>query len=295
MGIKEIWSVAKFALKKNEDKIFIAAGIALTGSGVVFACKATRKVDDVIWTYHQKIGNINEREPKRKDDLVEFGKQQRKDRGRATLETGWDLVKLYAPSAIMLTGGIMCFIGAHHVVSERYAALSAAYTTLDNCFKDYRGNVIAKYGTDVDKEMRFGAKVKKNSDSKELTDVKKNIEDYSDYARFFDEGSIYWDPCNDYNQMFLKNVQAHMNDKLRQEGYVFLNDVYQALGIPKSKAGQVVGWIYDKENENGVSDNFIDFGIYNVNSTAARKFVNGEENVILLDFNVDGDIWSKFM
>ena len=89
--------------------------------------------------------------------------------------------------------------------------------------------------------------------------------------------------------MFLKRQQAYANDKLKANGYLFLNEVYDMLGIPKSKAGQVVGWIYDPEN--GTGDNYVDFGIYNVNREAARDFVNGYERTILLDFNVDGNIW----
>ena len=69
---------------------------------------------------------------------------------------------------------------------------------------------------------------------------------------------------------------------------MFLNDVYDALGIPRSKAGQVVGWIYDEKNPNG--DNFVDFGIYDLYKEGSRDFVNGYERTIWLDFNVDGPI-----
>ena len=118
-----------------------------------------------------------------------------------------------------------------------------------------------------------------------------NPYDYSDYARFFDVGNPNWEKDSEYNLMFLKRQQAYANDKLKANGYLFLNEVYDMLGIPKSKAGQVVGWIYDPENGSG--DNYVDFGIYNVNREAARDFVNGYERTILLDFNVDGNIWEK--
>ena len=57
------------------------------------------------------------------------------------------------------------------------------------------------------------------------------------------------------------------------------------LGIPKTKVGQIVGWIYDEEHP--IGDNYVDFGIYDLRNT---EFVNGHENVALLDFNVDGNI-----
>ena len=79
-----------------------------------------------------------------------------------------------------------------------------------------------------------------------------------------------------------------MNEKLLAQGHVYLNEVYDALGIPRSKAGQIVGWVYNPDNP--VGDNYIDFGIYQTNRAVARDFVNGYEKVILLDFNVDGNI-----
>ena len=88
--------------------------------------------------------------------------------------------------------------------------------------------------------------------------------------------------------MFLKKAESFANDKLRINGYLFLNEVYEMLGIPKTKAGQVVGWVYDEKNASG--DNFVDFGIFDINNPKARDFVNGYERVIILDFNVDGVI-----
>lgn len=87
---------------------------------------------------------------------------------------------------------------------------------------------------------------------------------------------------------FLRSCQQYANDKLKADGYLFLNDVYDMLGIPRSKAGQIVGWVYDPKNP--IGDNYVDFGIYDINREKNRDFVNGYERTILLDFNVDGNI-----
>jgi hypothetical protein len=89
--------------------------------------------------------------------------------------------------------------------------------------------------------------------------------------------------------MFLRAQQQYANDKLRANGHLFLNEVYDMLGIPRTKAGQVVGWVYDAENP--IGDNYVDFGIYDIHRETVRNFVNGYERTILLDFNVDGNIW----
>ena len=60
------------------------------------------------------------------------------------------------------------------------------------------------------------------------------------------------------------------------------------LGLPRSKAGQVVGWIYDTCNP--VGDNFVDFGLYD---KCNEDFINGFEKSTLLDFNIDGVILDR--
>ena len=88
--------------------------------------------------------------------------------------------------------------------------------------------------------------------------------------------------------MFLRHQQNYANDILKNRGYLFLNEVYDMLGFPRTKYGQIVGWVYDEKNSNG--DNFVDFGIYDKDNPEKRKFVNGYETAIWLDFNVDGNI-----
>ena len=83
--------------------------------------------------------------------------------------------------------------------------------------------------------------------------------------------------------------ETFANDLLKARGRLFLNEVYRMLGIDETKAGQVVGWVYNPDNPTG--DNFVDFGIYNMQRERVRAFVNGYEPNILLDFNVDGVIW----
>lgn len=115
-----------------------------------------------------------------------------------------------------------------------------------------------------------------------------NQNQYSMYARFFDESSPYWSEDPEYNLMFLKQQEAYANEIMKHHGYVFLNKIYEMLGLPLSKAGQIVGWVYDKENP--IGDNRIDFGIYDENNA---PFINGFKRSILLDFNVDGCILDK--
>ena len=62
------------------------------------------------------------------------------------------------------------------------------------------------------------------------------------------------------------------------------------LGLPISKAGQVVGWVYDPENQDG--DNFVSFGLLDEGPDMYSDFVYGNDPAIFLNFNVQGDVWS---
>ena len=115
---------------------------------------------------------------------------------------------------------------------------------------------------------------------------KPDVHDISPYARWFDRDNNLYDPnCTEYNLWFLKHQQNYANEKLRSRGYLFLNEVYDMIGIPRTKPGQVVGWVYDERNP--IGDNFVDFGIYEDYNAA---FINGYVDKVLLDFNVDGNI-----
>lgn len=107
----------------------------------------------------------------------------------------------------------------------------------------------------------------------------------SPYARFFDEASANWVKDPEINHIFVQCQQNFANNLLIARGHLFLNEVYDMLGIDRSSAGQVVGWVIS-----GDGDNFVDFGMFEAHSA---RFVNGYERSILLDFNVDGVVVDK--
>ena len=96
----------------------------------------------------------------------------------------------------------------------------------------------------------------------------------------------------EYNLSFLRSQQQYANDLLQSNGYLFLNEVYEMLGFKPTKAGQVVGWVYNPKNP--VGDNFVDFGmreVYRMNETS--DFVEDWDRAVMLDFNVDGNIFDR--
>lgn len=283
-------------LKKHSPEILMVTGTIGVVTSAVMACKATLKVNDILEETKQDIEKINgvlENE-EYADKYSE--EDSKKDLAIVYAQFGIKFIKLYGPSILLGTLSLGAMITSNNILRKRNVALAAAYTVLNKGFKDYRSNVIERFGEKIDKELKHNIKAKtfetvtvdengKEKKTKEEVDI---CDEISDFARFFDEGSRYFTKDPEYNLMFLKNQERYANDKLKAKGYLFLNDVYRMLDIPETKAGQIVGWIYDEKCPNG--DNYVDFGIYNTNREKSRDFVNGYEKVILLDFNVDGNI-----
>lgn len=285
----------KFLSQKYSPEILAGVGVAGTVASVVLACKATLKVNDIMEETKENLEKIETASITCSKEKYS-DEDAKKDKTIVMVQTGVKLVKLYLPAGVLCVASLSCLLTSNRILKKRNAALSAAYMTLDKSFKKYRENVRERFGEEVDKEMRYSIKAVKEIDENGNETVVKEINpddpsNYSDYARFFDEASPYWSKDAEYNLVFLKSQQNYANDMLIARGRLFLNEVYEMLGIPKTKAGQVVGWVYDPEHP--VGDNYVDFGFYDLDKERVRRFVNGDERNILLDFNVDGNIWEQ--
>lgn len=302
--VKPIANRTLFNIKKHSPEILIGGGIVGVIGSVILACRGTLKAKDILVQSKKDIDVIHQCEKDKSESGEYTEDDKKKDLTAVYLRTGVKLVKTYAPAIILGGLSLASIISSNNILKKRNVALVAAYTAVDQGFKSYRNNVVERFGEDVDKELRYGIKAEKivekivDPETGKETEIEKNVKvfhnnssGHSQYARFYDDGCTEWTKDPEYNLMFLRQQEQYFNDKLKADGFVFLNEVYEALGIPKSKAGQIVGWIYDPKNKD--IDNYISFGIYDGYSSVARDFVNGYERTILLDFNVDGPILDK--
>lgn len=291
---------AKFKVKKHSPEILVVAGVIGTVTSAVMACRATTKLSkildeaketEIVFSEGMESGYIADQEYTEEDG--------KKDLRITKVQTGLKVVKLYAPAVILGGLSITAMLTSNNILRKRNVSLAAAYAAVDKSFKEYRGRVKERFGEELDKELRYNIKAKeieevvkdektgKEKVQKKIVNVS-DFDDCSEYAKFYDCGCTGWTKDPELNLMFLRKQQDFLNDRLKAEGYLFLNDVYDALGIQKTKIGQIAGWVYDEKNP--VGDNYIDFGIYDTHREANRRFVNGLERTILLDFNCDGDI-----
>jgi len=271
-------------LQTKSPGLLFGAGIVGVIGSTVLACRATLKMEEVLGEAKSKLDMAKGLEH---EDYSERDRQ--KDITTIYVQSGVKVLRAYGPAIIVGGLSIAALTSSHNILSRRNAALMSAYAAMEKGFAEYRARVVEKYGEDEDRNMRYGSRtevVKEGKVTHQITRV--GTDTPSIYARFFDEYSTSWSKEPEYNLVFLTCQQNYANDLLRSRGHVFLNEVYDLLGIPRSEAGAVVGWIL------GVGDDYIDFGVWDDRTNSrVRDFVNGWEGAILLDFNVDGVIFDK--
>lgn len=268
-------------LKKQSPHIFFVAGVIGSVTSTVMACRATLKLSDTLEDIQKDLNDVKLLRTDR--TIANYtDTNYKQDLAYVYVRAGFKITRLYGPSAAVGVVSIAALAGSHVQMTKRNAALMAAYAAVQGAYDNYRERVREQLGDERELEIYHAAKAEK-VDKKEITSADPNK--WSPYARFFDEYSDEWVKDPEHNRLFVQCQQNYANYRLQARGHVFLNEVYDSLGLPRSRAGAVVGWIIGKDG-----DNFIDFGLY---EACNSSFVNGSERSILLDFNVDGVIFDK--
>lgn len=291
-------SNAKLTMQQHSPEILMVTGIVGVIATTVIACKATTKISKITEAHKEQMDAVHDQE------IGEEYSEEDRNRDTAIIytKTSFEMVKLYAPAVGLGILSISCLLASNRILSNRNAALTAAYTAVYTSFKEYRGRVIDRFGKEVDHQLRFN--VKQEEIEETVTDdkgkekkVKKKVDVVdpnvnSDYARIFNRYTARGDFDRDklYMETFFNAQQKIANNMLKNSPshFLVLNDVYELLGLAKTKIGIRAGWIYDPVNPNG--DNYIEFDIKEI------YFPNesGElERGYTIDFNVDGDIYDK--
>ena len=295
---------AQLLVKKHSPELLLIGGIVGVIGGTVLACRATLKAPEIINEAKIMLNAIDVIAAK--DTEEEHPESEvRKAKVITTLQYGFELGRLYAPAVVVLGVSISMLVGSNRILSQRNIALIGAYKAVDEAFTRYRGRVRDELGNDVDTYFRYqkpregGMQVldKKKKlikfEEEDIIDLAGELQDDgekmgmpSQYAVFFDTDSPQWRTDNTMNEFFLKAQQNYANQKLQTTGHVFLNEIYDMLGVERTKEGAVVGWVKDR------GDNFVDFDIYNPFNAPHGEIEPGPSTTsMMLDFNVDGIIF----
>lgn len=311
-------SKAKFKVTKYSPEIcLVTAGVTGVAT-VVTACRATLKADDILNQLEEnkeKIAAATAAVESGETDIEYTEKDKNRDMAIAYKNAAIGFVKLYAPTIALgaLTAGLV--FCSYRTMKLRHLGLVAAYTALDDGFKKYRARAVEKFGEDVDRELATGVTKKKvmvkeaDPETGEVKTEKKEVstiddillEDPSNYDRVFARGLA--DACQTYdpytNESFLLGQQTHWTHMLQTRGFVFLSEVYKALGFPVTQASRQVGWILDPADPNK-RDKKVSFGVIEKVYLKDGDYVHPTGKIeasyidsgYYLTFNIDGLIWN---
>lgn len=301
-NLKNIAGRTGLQFQKHSPEILMGIGAASFISAIISACKATTRAEDVLELHRYRMDNAKLAAKLIEDDIangdtpaVDF--ELKREKVIIYAHTALGFSRLYAPAIASGALSLACFFKAYNIINTRYLGAVAAYNTVSSAFNDYRARVRKELGEESDRHFRYGTEYSQiehietdeNGKKKKTTEAVENIDsnNISEYAKFFDQSCPEWDPNPLFNLKWLKANETAANDILNARGHIFLNEVYDMIGLPHTSEGAVVGWV------KGNGDDFVDFGLYNPDNASARRFINGDEAVVLLDFNVDGIIFDK--
>jgi hypothetical protein len=254
------------------------AGIAGAITSTVLACKATLQLEKVLDEVDYDVALI-------KNKTGDEDNNYKKELVYVYAKGAYNVTRLYTPAIVVGATSVGLLTGSHVTLTRRNAGLTAAYAASQKAFDDYRDRVKEALGEEKERDVHHALTLVDviGEDGKKTKVQQADPNKWSMYARFFDEGSTSWQKNAELNRIFVQAQQQYANHILHARGHFFLNEAYDMLGLPRSEAGSIVGWV-----TKGDGDSYIDFGMYEAGNSA---FVNAWEKSVILDFNVDGVIY----
>ena len=289
----------KTFFSRNSAEILLIGGAIGVVTGTVMACKATLKADSVMDEYKtkkEKIGTCLENPEIDYDEIT-----AKEDLKNLTIQTAVKMIKCYAPAVILETFSIGTIFASNHIMQQRNAALAASCAAVEAAYKKYREKVVEKYGKEVDDEFYYGTKTEnkkitttdpETGEKTKTTESKTYLqEEYgcSPYAVLFDSSAIEFYQDDATNMFMLKNREKEATVRLRANGMLTLNDVYEMIGVKPTDIGLTHGWIFEKDNPDG--DNEVKFDMRHV--YVKDPYSDREDRAILIDFNCDGFVYGR--
>jgi hypothetical protein len=288
-----VYGIAKLWFKKNLPHIMFGAGIVGIPLTTYLACKATLKIDDVLKEKEDLIEYIDDERAKLTSDEYSIEHYQQ-DLTIVNSQSIVKLVKLYLPAGGVMLASIALLTGGHYIMTGRVAALASAYKILDNSYKEYRKRVKEEHGEDYDNELRLSSRTVK-LEEEEIKETNPSVaiarfDPQNEFIKIYGEDTTTnWQNDHQRNLWFLEAQERQANFMLDLKGHVFYNEVMDLLGLQRTKAGAITGWIKSGSTE---PTKFISFGIRNAPEEIRNYYPNGLTNPpFVLDFNVDGVIF----
>lgn len=304
LTVKTAFNVAKDWTIKHSPELLLGTSIASGIGATVCGCIATKKMDainakhkDILDTFHRGTNDEDKETPEYKRAIT-------KEYGRYWL----DIAKAWAPCVGLTLASGTAALASFKIINGRLVVAETAFAGVTKAFEQYRDNVIEDQGEDKDlyyasngalkkkQELiakgKYKEKEKKYNNGVQTIDLTK-VDDVFHY--YFNEDTVDFRRYSSspyYNMTLLCSTQEMFDSRLKDDGIVFLDDIYQYLGLDmrtllaERAQGRTYGWVLDCYTEDGMpNDQHVLFGIYEYNDTQHKLFRAGQINDVMLHFN----------
>lgn len=272
--------------RKYSPEILTTTGVVGVVAAAVMGARATLKLEGVL----NKIDEGKEVVAHNNGQDGYDASRRRNDMVYIYTRGVVDITSLYAPAVTLGVASLAMILTSHGIMRRRNAGLVAAYKVLETTYREYRDRVVEHIGADEERELRRGVSrkvVEEDGEKRAKFERKVDMMNLSPYAREFDQSNLNWVFVNDQNLFWLRAQENYANDRLKSKGFLFLNDVYDQLGIPRSSEGQLVGWMADGP------DGYVSFDLPEKGGEEELDYLYWGRPSIMIDFNVDGVIYDK--
>lgn len=290
--------VGKAALttKRHSPILLFTVGTVGFAATIYMACKATLQVDEVLQQHEETQAKIAQASA---IDAEYAEKKQSGELRLLKLQTAGKMLKLYAPTLTVGILSVVALTGSHIILNKRNVGLAAVATGLEKAFDEYRRRVADEFGEEKEQEIRYAVQTREVDEkladgTTRKTQVKVRTGLGTEYSFLFDQvNSSHWrrEPTENVNFLYIQEKLA--NQRLESRGFLFLNDVFKAIGLPMTKAGNEVGWTWDA-HQKGIGNGYVSFGIMKNTEDQVERWVNGSATGVYLDFNCQGRILDIF-
>lgn len=275
-------------VKKAAPTIAVITGTACGIGATVMAVKETLTVGDIVTEYKETVKTIDDVEERinngeeiyfnnKKTNKTELETVEYLNRDRKVLkiQTAVKLAKHYKFTIALSALSVVLILSGYGEMKKRFVGAVAAYEGL------YRTYLKTKKEAEKNtKKTEVPDINEKNEEQKDTQSEVKNKVDDSNFCRLFDKSSSMYRENREMNFGYLKSVEKYCTNLLHIRGHLFLNEVYDALGMSHTETGALCGWLYNSSD----GDNFVSFNI---------DGFYPDDPEVLMYFNCVGPIYNR--
>ncbi len=226
MSMKKVFGKVAMSVKKNSPAIFTGVGVVGLGATAYLAYKSRDKVEAVV------------EEIERKNELnIEVNKG----------EVAKDIAEAIYQPVLVGAASITCILLAHRIQHKRILTLAGALAVEQsrNIYfekkyrKQYGDEAYHKFIAPTD-EVEHVETGKNGKEKITVQEVKKDID--HTIGQWYSDSKEYASDDHSYNMALIDSVNERMQTILFQRGTLTLNEVREALGFERIRAGALLGW-----------------------------------------------------